>query len=175
MPTPLNQAPAGLLDLLNAQTLGEQPNILLDQVVGTLDLTNFYLRQKLEYANGTGNLQNGTNSITADPVPDSEFWIVQQASVNIDTIAGLNGSLSGHLCIFHSAGAIGGFEVGVTPDLTIDSNADEVNYRLTQIINYPLIMLPGDRFRFVINQNGIASGSAALTMQWQYLPLKVSN
>lgn len=54
MPFPLHKAPSGLLELLRLRTLGGQPNLFSEQLLGTIRANEFYAVDLLRSGNTAG-------------------------------------------------------------------------------------------------------------------------
>jgi len=91
MPFELSSQPRGLMALLGAKQMGTAPKDLADQVVGVIDLVQFYTLNIRETATATqitpavgGNVFTGTSLV----VPAGEAWIVHSYNVESQTAAG---------------------------------------------------------------------------------------
>jgi len=88
MATPINRPPVGFNELLQLQTKGQNPNMLSDQIVPTIDYENF-IRNNIELR--VKNVQftfsdadNGTE-VASFAVPDGDLWVVVNVSMHSTT------------------------------------------------------------------------------------------
>lgn len=86
MPASIQRVPIGLLDHLGIKSTGDNPSILTDSVIPTVDLTPMYLINRWEYINVTTAVAGAIGVVTAATptdlqVPNGQLWIVQDFSV----------------------------------------------------------------------------------------------
>ena len=89
-----NRYPEGLLDLLDAKSLGKTPSEMADIVSPTLDMRDFYLAS-VEWTRGREIATAVTTvAYTADVVvPDNELWFVYAVAGELTTISADAGQL----------------------------------------------------------------------------------
>lgn len=71
----INRIPKGLLDLLSSKSDGRNPQELADSVAPTIDLSPFYLNEKIGHAFGTFVAGNVGDSGTIE-IPSGEIWLL---------------------------------------------------------------------------------------------------
>lgn len=79
MAGPIARRPAGLLDLLLTQQRGQNPNLLGETLVPTIDLGPFYDQERLE-VNETTRTASAVGNSDAITVPAGESWRVLNVS-----------------------------------------------------------------------------------------------
>ena len=93
MSTPITRPPLGLLDLVGTKTLGLNPNELLDQVRGTLDIARLTLLGRYELLSSFG-LPVGFPVVPgfadAFTVPQNELWYVHTVAVQVIPAGGFS-------------------------------------------------------------------------------------
>jgi hypothetical protein len=91
----INRFPEGLLALLDLKSRGNTPSDLSDVVQPGLDMLPFYeLGQQLQWVNANAAAAVGP-AVAPVTVPDGEVWLVRQATLTIEALAG--GTLYGAL------------------------------------------------------------------------------
>jgi hypothetical protein len=91
---PVNNPARGLLDLLELKQTGLYPRDFSETIVGTLDLSEFLLSNKVEQIIGNRSIGQavtiqGTLPMNAPGtilVPGVEHWLVQRYHLNLDTL-----------------------------------------------------------------------------------------
>lgn len=87
----LSSYPSGLLNLVGAQTMGENPRAMSDAVVPILQLNDLYAVSKQVLLAGVINpAVNGFNSLPngIGPVPPGELWWIRAVSASVVTAVG---------------------------------------------------------------------------------------
>lgn len=83
MPSPLQQAPLGLLGLFGLKTLGKNPDLFGSEVVPVAEVSDLYGLQYLGYVGLTSAaIQNWGDTVTL-VVPDGIVWRVHAAAVTL--------------------------------------------------------------------------------------------
>ena len=85
MPALIQRIPPGLLSFLGLKSTGQNPNVLADTVVPTLNLEHLYLAQDLRVSSATQNVANAGQSISL-AVPNGEAWRVLGIGYSADTL-----------------------------------------------------------------------------------------
>lgn len=93
MPQSIQRFPAGLLDLLGIQSLGQTPNILADEVRPVIEYLSLYFADRLTtLQTSVAGVQFSGDSATLT-VPANELWLVKEVSGEIGGFSA-NGALA---------------------------------------------------------------------------------
>lgn len=160
MALPITKYPRGLTSLVGLRDLGITPSALSDQLVGTLDVTQWFLLQDTEIIqSGPANI-TGVGSYFFGPgtVPPGEAWVVHQYQVTVDPVIPAGNSLHVRAAMLWTPTGI-----PVTIGARVSSTAGEY---LLAMMNVPqqLILLPGARLGwFVEGMTGVGPIPATYT------------
>lgn len=86
---PINRIPQGLLSFFGLKSLGKNPEVLLDELRGVIDLKEWYLRTNAEQIRFTQQIVAGGLHPVSDPhiatgelvVPAGEWWYIHAATL----------------------------------------------------------------------------------------------
>lgn len=112
----IQQVPAGLLDTLGIKSLGRNPSQLGDQVVAGVDLTEFYLANRIEMTRvqNTGATAAGDEAVIT--IGNQEIWMVKELSMTVKNPTAIGDILNGRLgWEVNAAAASGQLVLGTTP------------------------------------------------------------
>jgi len=138
--TTIQRYPKGLLDFLGMKGTGDAAHEIAQQLVPTLEQTDFYLQDRLTYQLMTPGIAIpgvGMQSFALSAVPDGFIRLIVDLSMRIPTVAA-GASVRCHLVAFRGTGST--YAVALTEALNVganESNVAGVHYQR------PLIMLPG--------------------------------
>lgn len=91
-PMDIQRYPTGLIDLLGMRATGETPHQLANGIAGNLDLTDFYLYDRVQTQVGQSPVAIGAvgflaNSTGATTIPQGEMWVLFDATLRVPAIA----------------------------------------------------------------------------------------
>ncbi len=142
-PQDIQRYPRGLIDLLGMRATGDTPHQLSQQTTGILELTDYYLNDRLEAVTSSPSAVIAGTGITNFQlvVPAREMWAVYEYSVTLTPIAAAS-TLRFAPGYFRSPEAASRF-VTVTPSVTClasEGNSAGIHFER------PLLLLPGTIF-----------------------------
>lgn len=146
MPTDINVLPRGLLDLLQAKSLGENPQVLGDQVAPTLELVNLYLSQKRWYIERVVTTISGSTTFASQiTVPQQEIWWVYAWGLKIGASASpMKGSLK--FAAFDNSNPGARLDALCSDDQAPKATDVGFGHDVMAKVTYPLVANPGDTF-----------------------------
>lgn len=114
MPLPIQALPKGLVAYLDLNTGGAGPQALSDQLIGTLDLSQFfnlYKRERNFESGKAAGTSAGGFAFTTLTVPGNEAWLVINQSISAVLPLGLNAQMA---CAYQaqSGGAVASYMTG---------------------------------------------------------------
>jgi len=171
MPSLINRIPAGIADILGIKATGRSPYILLDEVQGGIDLTEFYLASlEPRYVTANGNFAAiGASALYTCPA--YMYALVTEASAVATTAAANFGSTQMTVRFYgkNDAGATGSYDIAVG-NLAEAGDAAVADSASSVLANRPLLLRPGDIF---LNNCTYANGSVNIAGKLRYFVLPI--
>ena len=147
----INRVPFGLLDFLATKTQGDNPSQLLQEVRPTLDLTKFFIAERMENFSEVQVSAAAAGGFTFT-VPVGEIWFPVTASMTM-IVADANGRADLQV---KGSGPIGGIGSGTGQSVifqdryfTQEFAASTVGQQLSVNFNWPMVTGYGGDFVFL--------------------------
>jgi len=171
MPSLINRIPAGIADILGIKATGRSPYILLDEVQGGIDLTEFYLASLEPRYVKTNNNFNAIGSVALYVCPAYMYALVTEASALATTAAANFGSTQLAVRFYgkNDAGATASHDI-VVGNLAEAGDAAVADSAASVLANRPMLLRPGDIF---LQNCTYANGSVNVAGALRYFVLPI--
>lgn len=87
MPGAIQRYPQGLIPLLGMQTSGDTPKDLAPLLQATIEIGDYYARDRIEHSVTNAGTITGISIFSASSIPAGETWLVYDISVHINPLA----------------------------------------------------------------------------------------
>ena len=180
MPQDLNRVPAGLLDLLQIKSVGQNVRLLNDQASLILEMLPFYataigLRIAEEFESNVNFALNLNTSKAVVNVPSDEIWMVKNVTSTIVTTTAGAGDKASFDTVIQRIQATENIVLATSPPLGFGVTAGVVDATVSGHANFetPFFAPPGSQI--VTTPRNFTGGVAVYTVGTRvaYYPLAV--
>jgi hypothetical protein len=164
-PQDIQRYPRGLIGLLGMQATGDTPHTLAQQTAAVLDITDFYLNDRLEVlsvALAAAPAALGNFQFVGSAVPSGEMWMVTDVAVNCGGTVAAAASITFAPVIFRNQ-ALPGNGVVAGPTTTAATGQNQLS---GQHYERPNLVLPGQSFGIQVQAITGAPGVAFQLTAW---------